>query len=127
MGKKFAHTRAAFGAWLNNQPNKHDIRNLKYIMRANNSGVLGIEYEEVERVVNRSDDDWISFIKGNSNRLTKTGQKLFQNAIESYVYCVLGVQAQTRWPIIFQRAKSFQTQDIYSTFSYKISLLRTIK
>ena len=29
----------------------------KYRMSANNSGVLGTEYEEVERVVNRSDDD----------------------------------------------------------------------
>ena len=66
-------------------------------MSANNSGVLGTEYEEVERVVNRSDDDWMSFIKSNSNGLTKTGQKLFQNAIESFVYCVLGAQAQTRW------------------------------
>ena len=47
----------AFGAWLNNAPNKHDIRNLKYRMSANNSGVLSIEYEEVKRVVNKSDDD----------------------------------------------------------------------
>ena len=43
--KNFAHTRAGFGAWLNNQPNKHDVRNSKYRMNANNSGVWGIEYE----------------------------------------------------------------------------------
>ena len=111
--KKFVHTRAAFRAWLNNQPNKHDIRNLKYRMSASNSSVLGIEYEEVERVVNRNDHDWMSFIKRNSNGLAKLGQKLFQNSIESYVYCVLGAQAQTRWPIILQGAKSLQTQDIF--------------
>lgn len=55
------------------------------------------------------------FIKSDSNGLTKTGQKLFQNAIESYVYCVLGAQAQTRWPIIIRGAKSLQTQDIFHT------------
>ena len=82
-------------------------------MSASNSSVLGIEYEEVERVVNRNDDDWMSFIKRNSNGLAKLGQKLFQNSIESYVYCVLGAQAQTRWPIILQGAKSLQTQDIF--------------
>ena len=49
--KKFAHTRATFGSWLNNQSNKHNIKNLKYKMSANNYGVLGIEYEEVEWVV----------------------------------------------------------------------------
>ena len=66
-------------------------------MSANNSGVLGIEFEEVGRFVNRNDDDWMSFIKRNSNGLAKLGQKLFQNSIESYVYCILAAQAQTRW------------------------------
>ena len=65
-------------------------------MRANNSGVLGIEYEEVSRLVNDSETDWMRFIKDDSNGLTKTGQVLFQSAIKSYVYSVLGAQAQTR-------------------------------
>ena len=29
------------------------------------------------------------------------------------MYCVLGAQAQTRWPIVLQGAKSLQTQDIF--------------
>ena len=82
-------------------------------MSANNTGVLGIEYEEVSKVVNDSDNDWMKFIKDDSDGLTKTGQVLLQSAIESYVYCILGAQAQTRWPIVGQGAKSLQTQQIF--------------
>ena len=77
------------------------------------TGVLGIDSQEISRIENNSDDDWVRFIKSDSDGLTKTGQKLFQLAIESYVYCVLGAQAQTRWPIVLQEAKSLQTQDIF--------------
>ena len=82
-------------------------------MSANNTGVLGIDYKEVSKVVNDSDNDWMKFIKDDSDGLTKTGQILLQSAIESYVYCVLGAQAQTRWPIVGQGAKSLQTQQIF--------------
>ena len=53
------------------------------------------------------------FIKDDSDSLTKTGQVLFQSAIESYVYSVLGEPALTRWPIVGQGAKSLQTQQIF--------------
>ena len=82
-------------------------------MTKNNTGVLGIDYEEVSKIVNDSDTDWIRFIKDDSDGLTKTGQVLFQSAIESYVYAVLGSQAQTRWAIVGQGAKSLQTQQIF--------------
>ena len=82
-------------------------------MTANNSGVLGIEYEEVSRIVNDSNTDWMRFIKDDSDGLTKTGQVLLQSAIKSYVYCVLGAQAQTRWAIVGQGAKSLQKQQIF--------------
>ena len=59
-------------------------------MTKNNTGVLGIEYEEVSKIVNDSDTDWMRFIKDDSDSLTKTGQVLLQSAIESYVYSVLG-------------------------------------
>ena len=55
----------------------------------------------------------MKFIKDDSDGLTKTGQVLLQSAIESYVYSVLGAQAQTRWPIVGQGAKSLQTQQIF--------------
>ena len=82
-------------------------------MRKNHSGVLGIDYQEVSKVENNSDTDWMFFIKGDSDGLTKTGQKLFQLAVESYVYAVLGAQAQTRWSIVSHGAKSLQTQEIF--------------
>ena len=52
-----------------------------------NMGVLGIDYQEVSKIVNNSDTDWTYFMKEDSDGLTKTGQKLLQLAIESYVYC----------------------------------------
>ena len=82
-------------------------------MSKNHTGVLGIDYQEVSKIENNNDTDWIRFIKEDSDGLTKIGQKLFQLAIESYIYCVLDAQAQTRWPIVGQGAKSLQTQDIF--------------
>ena len=82
-------------------------------MTKNNAGVLRINYEEVSKTVNNSDTDWMRFIKDDSEGLTKTGQVLLQSAMESYVYSALGAQAQTRWPIVGQGAKSLQMQQIF--------------
>ena len=110
---KFEYTRANISYWYAHHKNKHNIRNYRYRMSSNNTGVLGIDYQEVSKIENNSDTDWIRFIKEDSDGLTKIGQKLFQLAIESYIYCVLDAQAQTRWPIVGQGAKSLQTQDIF--------------
>ena len=110
---KFEYTRAEISCWYAHHKNKHNIRNYRYVMSTNNTGVIGIEYQEVSKIENNSDTDWIRFIKEDSDGLTKIGQKLFQLAIESYIYCVLDAQAQTRWPIVGQGAKSLQTQDIF--------------
>ena len=53
--------------WHSHHANKHDIRNYKYRMSANNTGVLGIDYEEVSKVVNDSDNDWMRFVKDDSD------------------------------------------------------------
>ena len=113
---KFVRTRANISYWYSQQPNRHNIRNYRYRMSENNMGVLGIDYQEVSKIVNDSDTDWMCFIKEDSDGLTKTGQKLFQLAVESYVYAVLGSQAQTRWAIVSQGAKSLQTQEIFRRF-----------
>ena len=76
-------------------------------------GALGIDYQEVSKVVNDSDTDLMCFIKEDSDGLARTGQKPFQLAVESYVYAMLGSQAQTRWAIVSQGTKSLQTQKIY--------------
>ena len=110
---KFVYTRANISLWYQQQPNRRNIRNYRYRMSKNHTGVLGIDYQEVFKIKNNSDTDWIRFIKEDSDGLTKTGQKLFQLAVESYVYCVLGAQARTRWPIVGQGAKSLQTQEIF--------------
>ena len=110
---EFERTRAEINYWHSHHANKNNIRNYRYRMSANNTGVLGIDYEEVSKVVNDSDTDWMKFIKDDSDGLTKSGQILVQSPIELYVYCVLGAQAQTRWPIVGQGAKSLQTQQIF--------------
>ena len=110
---KFEYTRAEINYWYSGHPNRQNIRHYRYRMSSNNTGVLGIDYQEVSKVVNNSDTDWMTFIKEDSDGLAKTGQKVFQLAVESYVYSVLGAQAQTRWPIVGQGAKSLQTQEIF--------------
>ena len=112
--RKFVRTRANLSYWYQNHPNKRNIRKYRYVMTKNHTGVLGIEYEELDRVLPRDEQkDWMLFIKEDSDGFTKTGQKLLQMAVESYVYCVLGSQAKTRWSIVGQGAKSLQTQDIF--------------
>ena len=110
---RFVRTRANLSTWCYQQPNRHNIKNYRYRMSRNHTGVLGIDYQEVSEVENNSDTDWMCFIKEDSDGLTKTGQKLFQLAVESYAYAVLGSQAQTRWSIVSQGAKSLQTQEIF--------------
>ena len=83
---KFVRTRENISLWYQQHPNKHNIRNYRCRMSRNHTGGLGIDYQEVSRIENNSDSDCMCFIKEDSDGLTKTGQKLFQLAIESYVY-----------------------------------------
>ena len=110
--RKFVRTRKEISLWHKEQSGRR-IRNYRYVFSKNNTGVLGIEYEGADLVTNKSDDDWTTFVKKDSDGLTRTGQKLFQLAVESYVYAVLDAQAQTRWPIVGRGAKSLQTQEIF--------------
>ena len=113
--RKFVRTKANLSLWYSQQENKQNIRNYRYVFGSRVfGGVLGIEYEEIDHIVPQNvETDWMSLVKENSNGLTKTGQKLLQMTIESYVYSVLGSQARTRWLIVGQGAKSLQTQDIF--------------
>ena len=112
--RKFVNTKENLSLWYSEQKNKQNIKNYRYVFGSKFSGVSGNEYDEVTKVIPENvETDWMSFVKENSDGLTKTGQKLLQMAIESYVYSVLGSQAQTRWPIVGSGAKSLQTQDIF--------------
>ncbi len=55
------------------------------------------------------------FVATKTDGLTKLGQKLLQQSVESYVYAVLGAQASLRFPIVGEGAKSLQTQDKFRT------------
>ncbi len=72
-------------------------------------------YEYYKGTVNYSTTDYKSLIAQSTTGLTKIGQKLLQQSIESYIYAVLGAQAKTRWTIVGGGAKSLQTQDVFRT------------
>ena len=115
--KKYHQGKETISAWLRTQPNKANIRNARHYGGGNGSvgGVIGIEYEEVAEVLPMDElNDWKKFFQDDSDGITQTGQLFFQKAAEAYVYCVLGAQAQTRWRIVGDGAKSLQTQEVFA-------------
>ena len=112
--KKYHRGKGTISAWLNKQANKNNIRNARHY-GGGVGGVIGIENEEVSEVLPMDESkDWQKFIQDDSNRVTKTGQLFLQKAAEVYVYRILGAQAQTRWKIVGEGAKSLQTQEIFN-------------
>ena len=79
--RKFVRTKANLSLWYSQQENKQNIRNYRYVFGSRVfGGVLGIEYEEIDHIVPQNvETDWMSFVKENSNGLTKTGQKIITN------------------------------------------------
>ena len=101
-------------AWLKTQPNRANIGNAK-IYGSKYGGAIGIMYEEVDSVLPADEtNDWKKFFITGSNGIRKTGQLLLQKAVESYVYCILSAQANTRWKIVGEGAKSLQTQEAFA-------------
>ncbi len=100
--------------WLSEQKDKSKIRNYRY--SKNSKGyVTGITYEKITGQSPNDVNDYKKFIATTTNSLTKIGQKLLQQSIESYVYAVLGARAKTRWPIVGEGAKSLQTIEVFRT------------
>ena len=62
-----------------------------------------------------SKNDYLSFIADKSNGFTKLGVELLQESIESFVYAMLGSQANTRWSIEGDSPKALQTQRNFRT------------
>ena len=62
-----------------------------------------------------SKNDYLSFIADKSNGFTKLGVELLQESIESFVYAMLGSQANTRWSIKGDSPKALQTQRNFRT------------
>ena len=101
--------------WYRAQPTleRAKIKKVGYIAIDKVGGSRGIKYLYKTRVENKSNVDWMSFLQEKSKGLTRTGQLLLQEAVESYVYAVLGAQARTRFKIVGAGAKSLQTQEIF--------------
>ena len=100
--------------WLSEQKDRNKIRNYKY--HKNPRGVVtGMTYQKVTDQSTNDINDYKKFIATTTDGLTKIGQKLLQQSVESYVYAVLGAQAKTRWPIVGGGAKSLQTQEVFRT------------
>ena len=100
--------------WLSDQKDRHKLRNYRY--SKNSKGVVtGIAYEKITGQSPKDVNDYKMFIATKTDGLTKLGQKLLQQSVESYVYAVLGAQASLRFPIVGEGAKSLQTQDKFRT------------
>ena len=112
--KKYHYGKETISAWLRTQPNRANIRNAKNY-GSKYGGAIGIMYEEVDSVIPADPaNDWKKFFLTDSNGIRKTGQLLLQKAVESYVYCVLSAQANTRWKIVGEGAKSLQTHEAFA-------------
>ena len=110
--KEFHSGKEQIGYWLSKQP-RGTIRDARVVMSSNNTGQLGISYMKRGAQTIRSLDDYKLFVASKSTGLTRTGQLLFQQSVESFTYCVLGSQANTRWPIVGRGAMSLQTQQVF--------------
>ena len=75
--------------------------------------MTGISYQKLTGRTIVNTDDYRKFIATKTTGLTKIGQKLFQQSVESYVYAILEAQAKARWAIVGSGAKSLQTQDVF--------------
>ena len=100
--------------WLSERPKGAKVRNYRY-SKDSKGYVTGINYQKVTGQSLNDVNDYKMFIATTTDGLTKIGQKLLQQSIESYVYAVLDAQAKTRWPIVGEGAKSLQTQDVFRT------------
>ena len=92
---------------------RYRVKDAKVVISKNGSGQVGISYMKRGAQTIKSLDNYKLFIADKPNGLTKIGQLLFQQSVESYVYCVLGAQANTRWPIVEKGAMSIQTQEVF--------------
>ena len=100
--------------WLSEQKDRDKLRNYRY--SKNSKGfVTGITYEKITGQSPKDVNDYKMFIATTTDGLTKIGQKLLQQSVESYVYAVLGAQVSLRFPIVGEGAKSLQTQDKFRT------------
>ena len=110
---KFEQTREVYWLFLKKLKERHIVIKKWYSTKSKYGGQIGFHYLQREGRTIKSLNDYQLFIAQKSNGLTALGQLLFQQSIESFVYSVLGAQAQTRWSIVDEGAKSLQTQVVF--------------
>ena len=108
----FVQGEEEISTWLSEQKDKSKIRNYKYSKNSKGE-ITGITYQKITGQSPNDVKDYEKFIATTTDGLTKIGQRLLQQSIESYVYAVLGAQAKTRWSIVGEGAKSLQTQEVF--------------
>ena len=115
MVNAYDQGREEINTWLLEKQRAGELRKIRKWQYSKNSHgyVTGIKYQKVGGQFPNSINDYKMFIATTTNGLTKIGQKLFQQSIESCVYAILGAQAKTRWSIVGEGAKSLQTQDVF--------------
>ena len=114
----FDHGSKEINTWHSEVRDRSKVRYYRY--SKNSRGyVTGITYQKVIGQPTNDVNDYKMFIATTTDGLTKIGQKLLQQSIESFVYAVLGAQAKTRWSIVGEGAKSLQTQDVFYTIVKK--------
>ncbi len=73
-----------------------------------NGGILG----KVEKII-QNDEGWRSFLyksPENPEKRSKSGVTRLNDSIRTYVFCILGAQAETRAPIVGSSGNSFDSQ-----------------
>ena len=110
---KFEQTREVYWLFLKKLKEKGIIIKKWYSTKSKYGGQIGFHYLQRGGRTIKSLNDYQLFIAQKSNGLTALGQLLFQQSIESFVYSVMGSQAQTRWAIVDEGAKSLQTQVVF--------------
>ena len=110
---KFEQTREVYWLFLKKLKERHIVIKKWYSTKSKCGGQIGFHYLQRGGRTIRSLNDYQLFIAQKSNGLTALGQLLFQQSVESFVYSILGAQAQTRWAIVDEGAKSLQTQVVF--------------
>ena len=108
---KFEQTREVYWLFLKKLKERHIVIKKWYSTKSKYGGQIGFHYLQREGRTIRSLNDYQLFIAQKSNGLTALGQLLFQQSIESFVYSILGSQAETHWSN--EGAKSLQTQVVF--------------
>ncbi len=96
--------------WAKNRDPK--VRNYSYDKKRG-----GVKYQKLSGTRNGHGNDYRRFIAHETSGLTKIGQKLFQRSVQSYVYAILGAQANRPDGLSLARARSLCRRRTFFTRS----------